>query len=311
MSLKEFCDHLKKIKLIAHKLGYIMTNYPENSIDAIKEIFNNKDLLECCNGFEFDICFTKDNIPILAHDKYIDDISDHTGYIKDYTLDELKKINFSFRKTISNEKNKEYTYKVLPLKEIFQFFKENKKYLGEKIIKIETKEAYKISKKNMTSLAKTIDEFNELKDNLVHLSYWPQNLIILKKIQEKNKFNTIKTDLLCDYKIMIYVAKLLKSIDNISLRIKTNSLPTTNKNNSKRVNRKITIDKLSMKFSNTIDEITIKNIIKKYGNVGLYVLNDENEINILTKKLSSTFIKENINNIIITTDNPKKIKHIN
>ena len=29
-----------------------------------------------------------------------------------------------------------------------------------------------------------------------------------------------------------------------------------------------------MKFSNTIDEITIKNIIKKYGNVGLYVLND-------------------------------------
>lgn len=311
MSLKEFCKQLKKMKLIAHRLGYIMTNYPENSIDAVKEIFNNKALLECCNGFEFDICFTKDNIPILAHDKYIDDISDHTGYIKDYTLDELNKLNFSFRKTVPNEKNKEYTYKVLTLKEILQFFKENKKELKNKIIKIETKEAYKISKKNMTSLAKTIDEFNELKNNLVHLSYWPQNLIILKKIQEKNKFNTIKTDLLCDYKIMIYIAKILKSIDNISLRIKTNSLPKINKNNSKKVNRKIIIDKLSMKFSNTIDEITIKNIIKKYGSVGLYVLNDENEINMLTKQISSTFIKENIDNIIITTDNPQKIKHFN
>ena len=34
-----------------------MANYPENSINVIEEIFNNKEMLDSCYGFEFDICF--------------------------------------------------------------------------------------------------------------------------------------------------------------------------------------------------------------------------------------------------------------
>ena len=56
---------INNISLIAHRLGYKMTMFPENSIAAINEIFSQKHLLDSCSGFEFDICFTKDNIPII------------------------------------------------------------------------------------------------------------------------------------------------------------------------------------------------------------------------------------------------------
>ena len=96
MERKEFIKEIKNIKLIAHRLGYQMTDYPENSLEVLKVIFKNKELLNACDGFEFDICFTKDHIPVVIHDKYVDDISDSYGLIKDYSLEELRKINFKF-----------------------------------------------------------------------------------------------------------------------------------------------------------------------------------------------------------------------
>lgn len=311
MQLKKLENELKDMKLIAHRLGFIMTKYPENSLDAIKDIFKNQTLLNCCDGFEFDICFTKDNIPILVHDKYIDDITDNVGYVRNFSLSELKKMNFTFRKTLYRSEKKSYTYTILTLDDALEFFKQNIELLKDKIIKIETKEAYKISKKNMFSLAQIINKFPELQNNLIHLSYWPQNLRTLKRVQKKYDFLEIQNDLLCDYKIMVYVAKIMKSIDNISLRIKTSSLPNKNEHNTKRVNRKIFVDKLFMSLSNTIDEKLINNIIKKYGSVGLFVLNDVNEMNILCKKLSYSFLKNNKENIVITTDNPLLIKKQN
>ena len=48
-------------------------------------------MLNACNDFEFDICFAKDHIPIVIHDKYIDDVSDKIGTVNSYTFEELKK----------------------------------------------------------------------------------------------------------------------------------------------------------------------------------------------------------------------------
>ena len=73
---------LPHISLVAHRLGYAMTNFPENSIMVLETIFNDKKLLNSCNGFEFDICFTKDNIPVVIHDKHIDDVSNGVGMVK-------------------------------------------------------------------------------------------------------------------------------------------------------------------------------------------------------------------------------------
>jgi len=96
----KFIDEIKKVKLVAHRLGYQMTPYPENSLEVVKYIFENKELLDVCYGFEFDICFTKDHIPVVIHDKYIDDITDNYGMIKNYSIDELRKFKFKFRKSL-------------------------------------------------------------------------------------------------------------------------------------------------------------------------------------------------------------------
>ena len=64
-----------------------------------------------------------------------------------------------------------------------------------------------------------------------------------------------------------------------------------------------------MKFSNTIDEKLLKQVIKKYKSVGLFVLNDIKEIEVLCNKLSYEFIKESKDKLIITTDNPLKLKN--
>ena len=100
VTLDELLKYLPQMKLVAHRLGYGMTDYPENSLEALKEIFAKSELLNSCDGFEFDICFTKDNIPVVIHDKYIDDVSDGYGLVSDYTLAQLKEYTFDFRHSL-------------------------------------------------------------------------------------------------------------------------------------------------------------------------------------------------------------------
>jgi len=230
MNKNEIINKLNNSKLIAHRLGYKMTEYPENSSASIEAIFNNKELLDSCSGFELDICFTKDHIPVVIHDKYIDDISNEKGKVKSYTLEDLKKLSFTFRK--SNNIKDDFTFKILSLDELLDYFQNKKYLLKEKIIKIETKEMFFLNKKNLEVLASILNNYKSIANNLVHLSYYPTNLIYLKEIQIKNNFQVTKTDLLCDYNLPILISKISKSIDSISLRIKTADMRKLNKKNN-------------------------------------------------------------------------------
>lgn len=308
MDRKKFINELKSIKLVAHRLGYQMTNYPENSLDVLQTIFENKEMLDACDGFEFDICFTKDHIPVVIHDKYIDDISDSIGLVKSYTIKELEKVNFRFRKSLQKSNSQEF--KIVKLETILNFFQKNKQLLKEKIIKIETKDFTYLNTQNIIILADILNKYSEIKDNIIHLSYYPQNLILLKRIQLKKNYNIIKSDLLCDYKAMVTISKFINNLDYISFRIKTNSFPNANSNNPKRVNRKILHDTFFMKFSNAISEKTLTYAINKYGSVGLYVLNDDNDINEICKRISDNFFKKNYGNIIFTTNNPLYLRKL-
>ena len=319
MNREVFIKSLKDMKLVAHRLGYKMTNYPENSIEVVKTIFASNKLLDACYGFEFDICFTKDHIPVVVHDKYIDDITDRYGMIKEYTIKELKKLTFGFRKSISNDKK--LTYKIVTLDELLNFFEHNKKLLKDKIIKIETKDYIYTNKDNMNSknlktLADILNKYPSLNSNIIHLSFWPFNLSKLKKIQIKNKYLVTKNDFLCDFNCLVFLTKFMPYLDNISLRIKTNDLPVVSENNSKRVNKKIKFDTNWMKHSNALKEKNMKYAIKKYGMVNLYVLSNYDEIDEICNHMSLDFFKQNKDFIVITTDNPfyfktsKKISNI-
>ena len=308
MESSSFIEKVDTFKIVAHRLGYKMTNYPENSINILYEIFNNQDMLNACDGFEFDICFTKDHIPVVIHDKYIDDISDGKGLIRDYTLEELKTFNFGYRKSLNDNSSKDF--KIVTLEEVLNFFKSNQSLLDNKIIKVETKDILKSNNKNLEVLANIFNKYNEIKDNFVHISYYPQNLINLKRKQKQKGYTIIRSDLLCDDKITFYASRILNSIDGMSLRIKTSSLPKPDKNNSKRVNKKIRNDLFFINFAKRIDDRTIKYIIDKYGSIGLYVLNDENEINNFCKHVGKKFFDEYADRMIFTSDNPLKIKQL-
>ena len=61
---------------------------PENTMEAFKlAVEMNTD------GIETDVHMTKDGVLVLMHDEKVDRTTNGTGYIKDYTYEELYQIN--------------------------------------------------------------------------------------------------------------------------------------------------------------------------------------------------------------------------
>jgi glycerophosphoryl diester phosphodiesterase len=85
---------------------------PENTLESFQKAVDLK-----ADGVELDIQLTKDGEIVVCHDETIDRTSDHTGYIKDYTLKELKSFNF-------NRTHPEYAHASIPtMKEVFELLK--------------------------------------------------------------------------------------------------------------------------------------------------------------------------------------------
>jgi len=78
----------KKVKIWAHRgaSGYA----PENTLEAFA--FAEK---MGADGVELDVQFTKDRQLVVIHDERIDRVSDGSGYVSDYTLEELREFNFN------------------------------------------------------------------------------------------------------------------------------------------------------------------------------------------------------------------------
>ncbi len=82
-----------QIRGIAHR-GYPV-KYPENTLSSFQAAV---DL-----GFtyvELDVQLSKDGVPVVIHDYWVDRMSDHKGNVKDYTLTELKRMKIGGHETI-------------------------------------------------------------------------------------------------------------------------------------------------------------------------------------------------------------------
>lgn len=79
---------MTKIKVWAHRgaSGYA----PENTLEAFKIALDMKS-----DGVELDIHLTKDKKLVVIHDETINRVSNGTGWVKDYTLKELKLFNYN------------------------------------------------------------------------------------------------------------------------------------------------------------------------------------------------------------------------
>ena len=63
---------------------------PENTLPSFQKAIDMG-----ADGIEFDVQLTKDGEIVICHDEKIDRTSDGKGWLKDYTLKELKQFNFS------------------------------------------------------------------------------------------------------------------------------------------------------------------------------------------------------------------------
>ena len=59
---------------------------PENTLPAFKLAADMG-----ADGVELDVQLTKDNVIVVCHDEKIDRTSNGAGFIRDYTLEELRK----------------------------------------------------------------------------------------------------------------------------------------------------------------------------------------------------------------------------
>lgn len=75
----------------AHR-GYSSV-YPENTLLAVWEA-----LVLGVDLVEVDVFLSRDGVPVLAHDYRLERCTNQTGFISDYTLSELKRMDFGFRK---------------------------------------------------------------------------------------------------------------------------------------------------------------------------------------------------------------------
>ena len=85
---------------------------PENTLEAFLLAAE-----QGADGVELDVQLTKDGEMVVVHDEEIDRVSDGSGFVKDYTLAELKTLNF-------NKTHPEYQdVKIPTLREVYEALK--------------------------------------------------------------------------------------------------------------------------------------------------------------------------------------------
>lgn len=92
---------MSKTKIFAHRgaSGYA----PENTLEAFALAIE-----QGADGIELDVQLSKDGIPVVIHDETLDRVTQKNGYVKDYTLKELKEL------TVLATKFPEYAVSKIP-----------------------------------------------------------------------------------------------------------------------------------------------------------------------------------------------------
>lgn len=102
---------MKKTSVWAHRgaSGYA----PENTLIAFQKAIEQK-----ADGIELDVQMTKDGMLVILHDETVNRVSGASGWVKDYTYEELMKLNV-------NKKFPEYGIVRIPtLREVFCLIKD-------------------------------------------------------------------------------------------------------------------------------------------------------------------------------------------
>lgn len=139
-------------------------NYPENTLLSFSKAIELKEL----TGIELDIQMTKDGELVVIHDERVDRTTEGIGFVNDYTLKELKKLNI-------------YPEQKIPtMEEVFDL-------IGDRLnsgmkLNIELKNSrnayYGMEEKIVDMVAK-----KNLEKSIVYSSFYAKSIQTLKKIE--------------------------------------------------------------------------------------------------------------------------------
>lgn len=152
-------------KIIAHRGA---SKYaPENTLPAFELAYEMK-----ADGIETDVQLTRDNVPILIHDEQLKRTTDGTGWIKDYTYEEIKELDAGswFSKEF-------YKSPILTLEEFLQWAQFKPIYLH-----IELKNN-KIEYKDIENMVFEMVEHFQLLDRTTLSTFNPESV---KRLKPKN-----------------------------------------------------------------------------------------------------------------------------
>lgn len=141
--------------VISHRGGKDL--FPENTAYAFEQ-----SMLLKVDALEMDVHLTKDNQVVTIHDDTIDRTSNGTGYVKDYTYEELKQFNFGVKFTDINGQqpflDKHADVVPITVEELFQ------KYANQTIFLIEIKEDGERGFEIARQLKALIEKYNIVQD---------------------------------------------------------------------------------------------------------------------------------------------------
>lgn len=138
---------------------------PENTLEAFQLAIEQK-----ADGVELDVQRSKDGVLVVIHDESLERVSDGMGYVKDYTLQELKSFNF-------NKMHPEFGPVRIPtLEEVYALLKNT-----DLTINTELKNSiflYEGMETQVLTLAKKMN----MEDQIVYSSFNHYSLIELKRL---------------------------------------------------------------------------------------------------------------------------------
>lgn len=137
---------------------------PENTLPAFELAYKLK-----ADGVELDVQLSKDGVPVVIHDERIDRVSDGKGWVKDYTLEELRQYNY-------NKSFPAYGRVMIPtLTEVYDFLRDT-----DMTINLELKNS-EIFYEDLEEKVLKLAEKNKISDRIIYSSF---NHYSMRKIKQ-------------------------------------------------------------------------------------------------------------------------------
>jgi glycerophosphoryl diester phosphodiesterase len=147
---------------------------PENTIEAFTlAIEQNADCIE------LDVHLSKDGYIVVAHDERLERVSDGTGLVNDYTLDELK--SFNFNKTFPDQP----ACKIPTLEEVYSLIKET-----SLTVNVELKTTELLYPELPEKLVRLEHDYN-MNGRIIYSSFNHYSLAIIKHINPNSKIGLL------------------------------------------------------------------------------------------------------------------------